>query len=56
MPLLAPYVLSVVVYAWGMVTRVYNIQCFVGGGIVDDGVWDWHPVCGHVWPSMLGML
>ena len=55
MPLLGPYVLSVVMYAWGMATRVYNIQSFVGG-MVDAGVGEWHPVCGHVWPCMLGML
>ena len=53
--LLGAYVLSVVMYAWGMVSGVYNIPCFVGG-MVDDGVWGWHPVCGHVWPSMLGKL
>ena len=29
MPLLGPYVLSVVMCDWDMVTRVYNIQGFV---------------------------
>ena len=51
MPLLGPYVLSLVMCDWEMVARVYGIQCFVGAPVHAD-VGERYPVCGHVWQCM----
>ena len=55
MPLLGPYVLSVVMYTWDIVTHLYIVQCF-GGGPCGPCVAEVYPVSGHVWPCMHGMF
>mgnify|MGYP006059709393 CR=1 FL=1 len=60
MPLLGPYVLSVVMCDWDMVTRVYSIQCFVGSdfGHQCRGAVSclWACVAMYAWDVVTGMF